>query len=174
MKKIILIIIIISLFSCKNESEKMADRNKYFLDSLKVTEQIKERLEKEITISRKDSYLDTTGMKQSPVIVTHSKLFKKEYTNYKDIELSFKNVSNKNIQGIRFEWYGENSFGEPADMGNYSLLGEGGGFTDQILKSKKSSSAIWEINSKDAKKIIAARAYEVAFTDGTIWKLRKD
>lgn len=124
------------------------------------------------TISKSDN--DTVGLYKSPIKVTSSSLVKKEYSNYKDIRLTYKNVSNKPVSGIRFEWYGENAFGEPADMGSSFNSGEGRGFTDETLRPGKSTYGEWSILSRDAKKILYARPYEVVYSDGTKWKLRNN
>lgn len=118
----------------------------------------------------KESFLDTVGDHLAPVRVTKAYLFKEEYSSYKSIRLTFKNVSGKRIQAIRFEWYGENSFNEPADMGSYSYEGYGTGFDDDALGIGSSRSSTWSILSNDGKKVIGARAYEVAFIDGTKWE----
>lgn len=174
MKKILLLSILTVLISCKNDAEKAAERNKYFLDSLKIDALAREKVKEHLLNAAKERYLDTTGTGISPIIIISSKLPKEEYSNRKNIKLTYKNRSKKDIQAIRFEWYGENSFNEPAEMGDYSNPGEGGGFSDDLLRSGKSETSIFAIYSKDAKKIITARAYEVAFTDGTVWKLRKE
>ena len=84
-----------------------------------------------------------------------ARLIKKEYSNYKDISITFKNVSNKKIEGIRFRWYGINAFNEPADMGSYGYSeGFGSGFTDNPISPGKSNTSEWGISSKDGKKII--------------------
>lgn len=113
---------------------------------------------------------DTVGLSSSPIVVTKAVLYKEEYSNYRDISLTFKNVSNKKIDAIRFSWYGENSFGEPADMGGYGDRGFGGGFIDRPLGPGKTTSASWSIMSRDGKKVIKAWPIEVAFSDGTKWK----
>jgi len=174
MKQIILIFAIIAiLISCKKETD-FNERNKFLVDSLKIVKLSEERTDSVIQDATKTKILDTTGMKDCPVKITKSQLVKEEYTNYKNISLKYKNVSKKTIQGIRFEWYGENSFNEPAEMGNSIAPGYGGGFSEDIIKPNQSNSGTWKIYSIDAKKIITARAYEVAFTDGTSWKLKQD
>ena len=169
MKNIILIIsLALTAISCKNnnpksETEKLLNevRKSQMIDSI-------------IQSTQKNIYLDSTGMDNSPVLVTSAKLVSQEYSNYKNIRLTYKNISKKTIQAIRFEWYGENSFGEPADMGTKSIIipGAGGGFTEVDLKPNSTTTSEWDILSKDGKKILMARAYEVAFTDGTKWKLQ--
>jgi len=107
-----------------------------------------------------------------PVKILSAKLIKQEYSNLKNIRLSWKNISSKKIEGIRFRWYGLNAFGEPADMGSYSPYGKGfgSGFTDESLLPGKISYGSWNILSNDGKKVSAAWPYEVVFEDGTTWK----
>lgn len=121
----------------------------------------------------RSAYIDTVGISQAPVKVISVRLVEREYSNYKDIRLTWKNVGSKKIEAIRFKWYGTNAFGEPADMGSNSMTeGVGGGFTDRPLKPGKVDSGTWEIMSKDGKKAMAW-PYEVAFEDGTKWNAGK-
>jgi len=113
---------------------------------------------------------DTSGLYLAPVKVLSARFVTKEYSNYKDISLSYKNVSKKRISAIRFRWYGENAFNEPADMGALSE-GWGAGFTDEILRPNTTGYGTWGILSKDGKKVLIAYPYEVAFEDGTKWAL---
>jgi len=173
MKKIILVLSIVFFISCqKSDQQKLEEVNNQ-IDSLEIQRIAEEKTDSLIKNYAKNQMLDTTGMHLNPVKVLSYKFVKEEYSNYKNIKLVYKNISKKTIQAIRFEWYGENSFNEPADMGGLLNNGTGGGFTDDILKPNKTESGIWNIYSKDGKKILAARAYEVAFTDGTKWELHK-
>ncbi|OLY93512.1 hypothetical protein [Cnuella takakiae] len=113
---------------------------------------------------------DTGGLYLAPVKVLSAKFVAREYSNYKDIALRFKNVSNKVVTAIRFKWYGENAFNEPADMGGL-LEGWGGGFTDDALRPGASDYGQWSILSKDGKKVLIAYPYEVVFKDGAKWEL---
>ena len=113
---------------------------------------------------------DIGGLYKAPVVVTSAKFVTKEYSNYKDVSLSFKNVSDKKISAIRFKWYGENSFNEAADMGGLRN-GWGGGFTDDAIRVGAKDYATWSVLSRDGKKILIAYPYEVAFEDGTKWEL---
>lgn len=119
-----------------------------------------------------DSQKPAANDKTSPVEVVNSRLVKMEYSNHKNIELKYKNISNKTIQAIKFEWFGKNAFGEPADMGNPISSGQGGGFTDETLKPGKTKYGTWEIFSADAKTITTVRATEVVFNDGTKWIIK--
>lgn len=116
--------------------------------------------------------LDTAGLSSAPVKVLRAVMVKEEYSNYKSISLTFKNISDKQVDAIKFSWYGENAFGEPADMGNSFLEGSGGGFTESKLSPGKSRTSEWSILSRDGKKVILAWPYEVVFSDGAKWKLK--
>ena len=173
MKNIFIIICIsISFFGCKTETEKSIDETNKLINQIDKKQEASKRADELVENSTKKFYTDTIGLGNSPVKVYNSKFIEKEYSNYKDIVLYYKNISKENISAIRFEWYGENAFNEPAEMGSYGLKGVGGGFSDEVLKAGKSTSGTWEINSIDGKKIISARAFEVIFEDGTKWKLR--
>lgn len=114
---------------------------------------------------------DTSRLDDCPVKVISSKFVKREYSNYKDIQLKYKNVSDKKIAAIRFRWYGLDAFGEPADMGSSITEGWGSGSSDDGLNKSAIDYGTWEIMSRNAKKVVIAFAYEVAFDDGTTWKL---
>jgi hypothetical protein len=116
--------------------------------------------------------VDTTGLYKAPVKIISAKLVKKEYSEYKDIQLEYKNISKKTIDGIKFKWYGETVFGDPADMGNGITKGFGSGFTDEKLKSNEKTNSQWSILSGNGKKVILAWPIEVVFSDGTKWKLK--
>lgn len=115
---------------------------------------------------------DTGGLYLAPIKVVSAKFVEKEYSNYKDVALRYKNVSNKIISAVKFKWYGENAFSEPADMGGLRE-GWGGGFTDDALRPGKTDYGEWSILSKDGKKILIAYPYEVVFKDGTKWELNQ-
>jgi len=126
-----------------------------------------------ISSATKSALFDTAGLHTSPVKVIKSYLYQEEYSNYKNISLTYKNKSRRKIEAIKFRWYGEDAFGEPADMGSYGITeGFGGGFTDDALGVGKVRTSSWEILSSRAKKIILAWPIEVLFTDGTKWDIR--
>jgi hypothetical protein len=63
---------------------------------------------------------------------------------------------------------------KPADMGSSGLTkGYGGGFDDDPLNPGKSRTSQWSILSGDAKKVVLAWPYEIAFSDGSKWKVGK-
>jgi hypothetical protein len=167
MKYVFLFIVII--YSCKpkqTEAEKLVASSQKFLDSIDRAEKVDSMVKKTLA----NVYWDTVGVSQAPVKVTNVRLVKREYSNYRDIELTYKNVCAKKIDAIKFAWYGETAFGDPADMGNSLNEGFGGGYTDRSLSPGKVSSGQWSILSGNAKKNLKAWPTEIAFNDGTKWK----
>lgn len=119
-------------------------------------------------------YEDTAGMTLAPIIVTKAWFQKREYSTYKSVKLTYKNVGEKTVTAIRFSWKAVNSFGEPADAGSYTKRGYGGGFTDDIkLKQGQSLTEEWDILSSNGKTIIMAWPTEVVFSDGSKWTIKK-
>ena len=113
---------------------------------------------------------DTAGLYLSPVKILFAKFVTEEYSKFRGIRLSYKNVGRKKISAIRFRWYGENSFNEPADM-SYLGKGWGGGVSEDPLRPGATDYGIWSNLSRDGKKILIAYPFEVAFDDGTTWLL---
>jgi hypothetical protein len=175
MKKLLFITIaLLTLNSCKKEEKfRSLEETNSMIDSLELRALAEKKVDSLLKYDSKKRYTDTTGLSSAPVKVISAKLIEEEYSNYKNIKIVYKNVSNKKIQAIRFDWYGENAFNEPADMGNPLTEGVGSGFTDDILRPGKSTTGVWNIYSKDGKKVLSARPYEVAFTDGTKWELKQ-
>ncbi len=176
-------LLLASLFlSCTNETElKKENQSTGIVKSENFSEEttdleLKIRAKK-ITDSlinsvTKSALIDTIGLFTSPIKVIKYKLYQEEYSNYKNISLTYKNVSKKRIEAIRFRWYGIDAFGEPADMGYGIVEGFGGGFDDDALGAGKARTGSWEILSSRAKKIILAWPIEVIFSDGTKWDIR--
>ena len=176
MKNLLLImLLIVAIVGCQPNSVESGNNNE--IDSIGG---LKNGQTKEQRISEwKDSMLtamkneqlskDTATTENCPVKVLSARPVEKEYSSYKDISLTYKNGSGKNIAAIKFKWYGINAFGDPADMGSLSD-GLGGGFSDTRLKAGRTDTNEWSILSKDLKKVVKAWAYEVAFEDGTKWK----
>ncbi len=162
---------ILILTSCTTKSTKDILKNTHKKENSIIEESTKQKDEKEIKDSIKDNFLETRKIKNSPVKIIFSNLYKNEYSEHKDIKLIYKNLTKKDIKAIKFEWYCENVFEEPASGQYFFVKGIANGHTDILLKSGKVDSKIWEDFSTDAYKIIAARAYLVVFTDGTKWLL---
>ena len=119
--------------------------------------------------SGQNSNLDSTGkVIPCPVEIISSRPYREDdYSRFKGVELTYKNISKKAIAGIRFHWIGINAFGDPADMG--AEQGSGGGFDDDELRPGHTTTSQWEIHSNDLKKLTKVWVYEVAFKDGSKW-----
>lgn len=167
MRIIIALAICVSISACQGAAEKQApasQEEQHFIDSFKSAKQ--KEFNKEIA----PTLFDTIGVSAAPIKIISSKLFTKEYSNYRDISVTYKNVSQKKIKAVRIKWYGVNAFDEPADMGERGIYqGFGGGFDDDGVFPGKTNTTTWGISSKDGKRIVLAWPYEVAFEDGTKW-----
>ncbi|MBF4493512.1 hypothetical protein IRZ83_15225 [Flavobacterium sp. JLP] len=169
MRRILISFIIMIISGCGKTNKKEPQNN------VEIIPKTETSVETETTdsLNLKEKFLDTTNIKTSPVKILSSKLFKNEYSDHKDIQLIYKNVSKTDIKAIKFEWYCENSFDKPASGRSFFIKGEYTGETTFLLKKQNTAFKIWEDFSTDANTIIAARAYEVIFTNGTKWKLRQ-
>jgi hypothetical protein len=169
--KIYLIIIYFSLGSCGPKKESRAEKilreaeiNRKVDSTMRASD---EKMKQEL----KNMNWDTIGIENSGVEITKAEfILENQYSNYKSVKLIYKNISSKNIKAIRFRWYGLNAFNEPADCGNITNPGFGGGYTDNVLKAGKSESGIWSVLSRDGDKIVKAWPYEIMFEDGSKWK----
>lgn len=172
MKKLVATTFILVLIGCnmqkKQSLEEMIKEND-LRDS--ITTSFKAKIQKEI---QDESILtDTLGMHASPVIVEKAVLVPSSSGSYRNVQLKFKNITDKTVVGIKFGWRGKNAFLEPADLGSSFVKGYGGGWTDQALSPGKTRFSTWEILSRDAKTIEAVWVTEVIFSDNTKW-LQKD
>lgn len=138
------------------------------LDSLKK-ERMVDSMVKDMV---RNVYIDTAGLSEAPVKVLSFKFITEEYSSYKSVRLSWKNISKKRINAIRFKWYGLNAFNEPADMGT-GFSGLGGGYTDDPLSPGQSDAGTYSSITRDGKKLVLAWPYEVVFADGAKWKIGK-
>jgi hypothetical protein len=164
--KIYLLAIVLTSYSCQetNQKKERTPTDQAHFD--KMVDSMVKDVYKEA--AQKGSEKVT---KDDPVQVIKAVIVQEEYSNFKSIRLTYKNISDKKIDGIRFQWYGVNTFGEPADMGTSAIEGSGGGFDDDPLGPGKSRSSTWNILSRDAKKVTRAWAYQIAFADGTKWEI---
>lgn len=119
----------------------------------------------------RSAYLDTVGVSYAPVKVVATKIVNDEYSIYREVRLTWKNISEKKISAIKFKWYGVDAFNEPANMGS-GFDGLGAGMADRSLSPGKTDYGTWSTSSKSVKKIICAWPHEIAFADGSIWRLR--
>lgn len=172
MKTKTLLLIILIATSCINKNKKAYVEVKNRINHQEVTHQIEEKKISE-TDSIKQSFLDTLNIKESPIKIISYRLLRNQYSDHKDIKLTYKNVSKKRIGAIRFEWYCENSFNKPASGKFFFVKGKAEGESNIILKPGKTGTKIWEDFSTDAQTIISVRANFVAFSDGTDWNLKQ-
>lgn len=170
MKISTILLVLVSLISC--EQKKPKSQTEKLQDEIRLKE-IRDSIGEAFDARINEDLSDTDGIHKAPVQITKARFVEKDYSNYKDIQLTYKNVSGKDIDAIRFKWTGTNAFGEPADVG--SVYGDvGGGFTDSRLRAGKTTSGTWSILSRDGKKVTKAWAYEVVFSDGTKWEFKPD
>jgi hypothetical protein len=156
MKRLLSFLLIIS--SCTDSKPKQS-RSIKEIDSLL-------EIQKANYVPPKEEFKDTIGLSASPIKVISAKLVKEEYLNERSISITYKNVSNKNIDGIRFHWITSGAWGIE-DVGRYSSLK-----TNELLRSGKTHTRAWKIGSEN-KKSCFAWPHEVVFSDGTTWKLAK-
>lgn len=171
MKTKVLFIVIAITTSCVDKNKTDHFSTKKEINSQQVYKQIDIQNDQSPSDSIKQEFLNTQNNKESPIKIVSWKLFKNQYSDHKDIELIYKNVSKKKIGAIRFEWYSENAFNKPASGKFFFIKGKAEGYTHLPINAKQTRSQIWENFSTDAKTIISARVYFVAFSDGTTWKL---
>ncbi|WP_143883294.1 hypothetical protein [Chryseobacterium binzhouense] len=162
MKKLLPILILIFLFSCKTEIEKASEQ------------QIKDSIMNVLMDEMGDNFIErnfnNNEIKNAPVKILFCKFVQDSTSTQRNIELFYKNVSKKNIVAVRFKWYGENIYGDPADMGIYK--GYGGGSSEQLVKPNEEAVVSWNNYSNDGKNIIGCRPEEIVFEDGSKWKLK--
>lgn len=111
---------------------------------------------------------DTVGIYNAPI-----KIISSEVEKYGRIKIVYKNISNKDISAIRFKFYCENAFFEPANINmlqTENTKGFWAGFYDDGIKKGETSTSIFntEIHS-DAKTVLTWPSL-VAFSDKTKWK----
>ncbi|OUL61519.1 hypothetical protein B8T70_15025 [Flavobacterium sp. AJR] len=122
--------------------------------------------------SLKKKYMDTVDREDIPVKILSAKLLKNEYSNFRDIHLVFKNISKKDVQAVKIQWFSVNSLEEPSNLRYFFVRGESCGLSVKLLKRSMVSKVTFEEFSSDANRVIKARAYEVIFSDGTVWSLK--
>jgi hypothetical protein len=167
MRLIYVVIILSFAYSCDQPKKERI----YTPEEQAKIEHIKDSMLNDIkieTVSRAAEYVSSND----PVQVIKAVFFEEEYSSYKSMKVTYRNISGKKISAIKFKWTGENAFGEPADMGS-SLDGIGAGFTDDVLGIAKTRTSEWSILSRDGKKVTKAWAYEVVFADGTKWHIQE-
>lgn len=165
-------ILFLTAVSCEQPKTKVEKENETLVKG-RLADSIEKVVMENAENSLTEALSDTSGIYKAPIKVTKARFVEKDYSNYKDIQLTYKNVSGKDIEAIRFNWTGLNAFGEPADVG--SVYGDvGGGFIDTKLRAGKTTTSTWSILSRDGKKVTKAWAREVVFSDGTKWEFKPE
>lgn len=177
---LVLLTICGTIISCSGSKFQTKEQEDAYYDSISIaatgktiSERARESTDSVLNKIASDVYMDTAGLSKAPVKVIKAVLFKVEYSSYRDIRVTYKNVSKKAVIAIKFRWKGTNAFGDPADMGTSLQEGYGGGFTDDSLRPGRTEVSEWSILSRDGKKVELAWPYEVVFADGTKWELGK-
>ena len=162
MKKLLVVLL---LASCNSGDVKPT-----FADTIK-REQMKDSIIKKVYEDANSNALkqDTINAKEAPVKITSSKVLDGETGRV--IWVFYKNVSKKKITAIRFKWYLVNAFNEPIDNGNSMIKGFDGGYSETELLPGKTENSEWDV-PHTAKKAIATYPTEVAFADGSNWKIK--
>lgn len=162
MKKILLICIL--FLSCTNPKQKSK-----IYSEIKNHKALDNKTQKEVKI-----FKDSTENKSKEsfcVKIVKATLHKNQYSNHKDIQITFKNSGKKKIKAIKFEWFCLNRFNKPAN-GKYFY--GGGVFKENytnLIRPGETKTEYWENFSTDADNITKIRVYYIAYTDGTKWEL---
>ncbi|MET0944692.1 MAG: hypothetical protein ABWY22_04755, partial [Flavobacterium sp.] len=122
-KTLFLVIVLATSCITKNKKDQFSMKKK--INSYQVTKQVD--IQNDLSSpsdSIKQSFLNTIDCKESPIKIISSKLLKNQYSDHKDIELTYMNVSKKKIGAIRFEWYCENAFNKPASGKFFFIKGK--------------------------------------------------
>lgn len=175
--KFLIFLIILPWAACKSttnksSAEKILEDSEAFIDSVRSARQV-DSMVKETMNSVYRNVADSSGSWRAPVQVTKAVMAKNGYTSTRSVRLSYKNVSNKKVAAIKFRWYGVDAFGEPADMGD-AFEGLGSGLDDDGLNIGAKKTGTWDVYSSRGRKITSACAIEVAFEDGSVWKLKSN
>jgi len=104
-----------------------------------------------------------------PVQIIKYGMIKSGIGSFRNDELTYKNISSKNIKVIRFRITGINADGNAADM-NGPIDGIGGRDENDALRNGDTTTNDLKILSRDLDKITKAWVAEVVFSDGTKWK----
>lgn len=167
MKIMLHVLILIIILSCKEEPHIKTPEEQKRYDS------IYKAIKKESDDHMVSLLTDTTGVWESPIQVLSYKITKDEYASFKQVELTVKNISDKNVDAVRFKWFGFDAFGDPATgMGHPFEDGYGGGYSDETIKPGNVETYTWRTTSTNLKKLKNAWPVEVVYEDGSKWELK--
>jgi hypothetical protein len=106
--------------------------------------------------SEKESGIDVLGVKF---------INDNDYSDYKNIKITYKNSTGKDISAISFRWYDlKDVFDEDVE----AILSKGG-YDDEGLRNGKTTSGTWELKEP---KVKSGKVYvdKIMFSDGTKWE----
>jgi hypothetical protein len=154
-------LIAVLLFAC-NENKNPVEADK-IIDELE--------LQRKVDSAMTSMFWDTIGLDSSPIKVKSFSLKEAILQDF-EINVTYQNTSDKPIDAIRFRWYLQNAFREPADIGSDYGAGFGGGYSDEPIQPGEERTGTWSVDCKDAKRIVKAWPREIVYQDGAKWETR--
>lgn len=103
----------------------------------------------------------------SPVEVVKSSVTK-NIINQPEANVTFKNISDKTVDGLKVKILSFNNFGEPVKNTLSSDL-EFNGISQETIEPGGSKEVTWDLTWFDSATKITAEPYQVHFTDGSVW-----
>jgi len=171
LNKIILLSSIIFSFmftSCKQDKQptQVAKNQMSYEDSIKLEMYLDSAYEAQMKKIELNSEIEReTKSQKSPIQVTDVSFYYGEYSNFQTIRIKYKNISDKKVVAMKFEWYDlKDAFGDEVKP-TYE-----GGMSEQVIGSGRKSTSEWDILEQGVK-IGKAYCSEVVFEDGTKWEL---
>lgn len=105
-----------AMYSCKQSSAESKAKSEY--DEIVTAAQVKKMTDSLVgNVMKNVAVGDTSNVHTAPVKILRAVFVKREYSSYKNVSLTYKNISDKKIEAVKFKWYGVDAFNEPADMG---------------------------------------------------------
>ncbi len=108
-----------------------------------------------------------TPSEPSPVAVVKTSVTK-DIINQPEANVTFKNISSKTVDGLKVRILSFNNFGEPVKNTLSSDL-EFNGISQETIEPGGSKEFTWSLTWFDSATKITAEAYQVHFTDGSLW-----
>lgn len=173
--KILSFLIIIVFASCNSSTTPAKP-----IKNLSKWEQLMASLDSVTDKSRLDidpNHFDTSNIRQSPIEFVsidtgHSNIIFSDVRAYDVITFKFRNIGNKTIEGVRLRWYCNDAFGDPALLvsSHSTQMQIGYGQSDDHVSPGSVGVVKWEGDASKIK-VVSAWPYEVAFDDGTVWRI---
>jgi hypothetical protein len=118
--------------------------------------------------------IDTDGLYTSPVEVLYDTFMPVKDSDFVQLGIIFKNISQKKIVAVQFSLVGGTIFNEPDTIDTHPW-GLGVRYVDNdTIYPGESNSPIWKINNPELRKIFFAWPTNVAFDDGETWQLHNN